>query len=493
MKLFIERLGPLRDTSVELGDVTILFGLPNAGKSYLLRAVYASHIYLDSFVFRWCADAKVIDELLGMRVEIEVAVPRVDVDKDVVYAERADMRVAYEALIEALRGAISRCVENALLPHGASYGLGGEATEAPRFELAVRLLPELFCSRAERLRLTRPGGCSASIENGVLRVRLSPVRVARERRLWALSRLSSSTANYYAVEAEYVLQMESLELEMVLRALLVDTLRRAVLRLAGGGHRIVYAAYGRSIVTQALLYTMLRPEKLLYPAIEEALGSRNLPALSLFGAITRGYRILVEDEEVRREVLRIFSVLLGGEVRLAPGSIEYISGGARVPLHFASALVGEVAGLMLASAPLVRNGGILLVEEPEAQLHPRMHVLLPIVFYALAARGVRVVLTTHSDILVSVAAALTVLADRGAERLREAVETLLEKFPLIEPPRETVEYLSSLLSERVPRMKIRFYYVGGGKARELEPREVLQGIPSMSEVLHELTQWYLGA
>ena len=485
----------MRQTSVELGDMTVFFGLPNAGKSYLLRAVYAAHMHLDPFVFRWCVDVKAIDEMLGSRVEIEVVDPETDENKNVVRAKYADIRVPQEALIGALRGALSRCVENALLPRGARYRLDGGASETLRFERALQLLPWLFCNRAERLGLTRHGGCRATIENGVLRIVISPVRMKDW--WWRLAnfKLSSTTLNYYYLKKKLMLVTERIksELEMFLRALLVDMLHQAVLRLVGMEHLIVYVVYGRSLVTQALLYTVLRPEKRTYAAVGEALGSRNLPALSLFGAITRGYRTLIEDEDVRKKALRIFGVLLGGEVRLAPGNIEYVHNGATVPLHFASALVGEVTGLMLASAPLLKTGGMLLVEEPEAQLHPKMHVLIPIVLYALAANGVNVALTTHSDILVSVAAALAALAEKGAKRLRGAVKTLLEKFMLTEPPRETVEYFSSLLSEKLPEMKIRFYYVGEGKAKELKPEEVLQNIPSMSEVIHELAQWYLGA
>ncbi len=41
-ELVIEQLGPLRNTKVELGDVTLIFGYPNSGKSYTLRAIYES-------------------------------------------------------------------------------------------------------------------------------------------------------------------------------------------------------------------------------------------------------------------------------------------------------------------------------------------------------------------------------------------------------------------------------------------------------------------
>ena len=49
MKLKVVELGPVRDSEIELGHVTVLFGPPNTGKSYILKALYSQLIALDRY------------------------------------------------------------------------------------------------------------------------------------------------------------------------------------------------------------------------------------------------------------------------------------------------------------------------------------------------------------------------------------------------------------------------------------------------------------
>jgi len=49
MKLRVKELGPIRDSEVELGDVTLFLGPPNTGKSYTLRAIYAKLFPLNDY------------------------------------------------------------------------------------------------------------------------------------------------------------------------------------------------------------------------------------------------------------------------------------------------------------------------------------------------------------------------------------------------------------------------------------------------------------
>ena len=36
----IKKVGPIQDLKIELGDITMLLGRPNSGKSYTLRSMY---------------------------------------------------------------------------------------------------------------------------------------------------------------------------------------------------------------------------------------------------------------------------------------------------------------------------------------------------------------------------------------------------------------------------------------------------------------------
>jgi predicted ATP-binding protein involved in virulence len=141
---------------------------------------------------------------------------------------------------------------------------------------------------------------------------------------------------------------------------------------------------------------------------------------------------------------------------------------------------------MLASAAVLKTGrGWLLVEEPEAQLHPRVQAVVPVVLYSLAAAGVRLVVTTHSPVVAGVAATLARLARESPEKLRDAVTSLLQRFS-----GETADETAARLAEALPRLDVRFYHVGDGKTVPKTPEELEQeGIPTHTEVPIELAKW----
>ena len=47
MRILIKKLGPIDKAELELGDITVLIGPPNVGKSYTLKALYALLLPLD--------------------------------------------------------------------------------------------------------------------------------------------------------------------------------------------------------------------------------------------------------------------------------------------------------------------------------------------------------------------------------------------------------------------------------------------------------------
>lgn len=68
-----------------------------------------------------------------------------------------------------------------------------------------------------------------------------------------------------------------------------------------------------------------------------------------------------------------------------------------LPLTQASSMVSELAPVVLYVRHLVRPGDVLIVEEPEAHLHPAMQVEVIGRLAELVGAGVRVVITTHSE------------------------------------------------------------------------------------------------
>ena len=73
---------------------------------------------------------------------------------------------------------------------------------------------------------------------------------------------------------------------------------------------------------------------------------------------------------------------------------------ADIPLTRASSMVTELAPVVLFIHSLVRVGDTLIVEEPEAHLHPAAQTRMAATLARLVRAGVRVLITTHSDWLL---------------------------------------------------------------------------------------------
>ena len=68
-----------------------------------------------------------------------------------------------------------------------------------------------------------------------------------------------------------------------------------------------------------------------------------------------------------------------------------------LPLMNVSAMVSELAPVVLYLRYIVRTGDVLIIEEPEAHLHPKMQVEFARQLAAAVKAGVRVIATTHSE------------------------------------------------------------------------------------------------
>ena len=99
--------------------------------------------------------------------------------------------------------------------------------------------------------------------------------------------------------------------------------------------------------------------------------------------------------------------LLAGAVRMATSDANYPSFLYRpsgweedLPLMRTSSMVSELAPVVLYLRYVVQPGDVLIVEEPEAHLHPAMQAAFARELARLVRAGVRIVLTTHSEWLL---------------------------------------------------------------------------------------------
>ncbi len=476
LRLRIKELGPLRDTEAVFGDVTIIVGKPNTGKSYLLRALYEVLAPGDPRGLASCIAGHEFEELDAaqfLRVEIRA----VDAARGLFTAR---ICVNYRRLAEAISRSVKRCFAYALLPgHSIAAEPAGLSLE--------EALPDAARDAAARTLLEAYDGEPDAAEPGWVCIRSRKLKTPLSATLarWLPGRTPTSVLTAAEKAAE--------ELKVYLRMRL--PLWRLVKRCLAyaAKKRVVYAAYGRSIAVQVLLHSVLlsvdRPFEASFERdmLLKILGESSLPFLSLYEAVARGYAGLQRDSETAKKMLEIFSPLLMGGLRAEPGELFYEFNGSSVPIKFASALAAEATALMLAAAGLVEDDAEeywLLVEEPESQLHPVMHPVAAAVLLRLASEGVRLAVTTHSDLFAATLLELVMAARLG--RLQDAARRLGERLGVHTPP---------LDEKRVRRLDVRVLYTeaaeSGYRVKEASLSDALARLPSLSDAVLEVARWSL--
>ena len=95
-----------------------------------------------------------------------------------------------------------------------------------------------------------------------------------------------------------------------------------------------------------------------------------------------------------------------------------------IPLHRASSTVSELTPIILYLKYIVKRGDVLIIEEPEAHLHPGNQLILAKYLVKLIRKGVRLIITTHSDYLLQ---KLNNFILQGAIKSRSCKDYLLSR------------------------------------------------------------------
>ncbi len=131
--------------------------------------------------------------------------------------------------------------------------------------------------------------------------------------------------------------------------------------------------------------------------------------------------------EKHPEILSIFKEIVGGEYQLENDSIffEFKNGetATEIPFHAASSTVKSLLNMNFYIKHLAKEGDILIIDEPELNLHPANQRKLAKLFSRLIKCGVKLLMTTHSDYLIKELNNLMVLNNSFASK-----EELMGKY-----------------------------------------------------------------
>ncbi len=400
----VRNFGPIAQGEISLKPLTILVGPNNSGKSYaamLLHSIFGAGSS-DTWLPRVAADICGVaglgpSSVLPFLTHELGRIPRPKAGQTIAVEPEITAGLVRELLKDiwgrALSQQLKRCMQCpvedlvSIGKESSEIGIGSALYRAEiRQESGGRSEVSVVHTNGVRLRIEATGPEEAPDEShshGDLHLRVpaswlseSPTSKSFIGRLWgglynAVLEWTHRPCYYLPAARSAILQGH--------RALAASIIRQAPLVALGQSQ-----APGLSGVVADFLSTLL-----------------NLP-------VEKG-ELYDLGQDMEREVTN-------GEIKMVapraevPREIKYRFRNTDIPLHRASSTVSELAPLVLYLKYVVSPGSVLIIEEPEAHLHPANQRIIAKYLAQLVRRGVHVLITTHSDWLVEQLSSIVKLA-----------------------------------------------------------------------------------
>ena len=399
-KISVENFGPIREGTVEFKPLTVFIGPNNSGKSYMATLMYALFQSLSGNGFSPALPPFHLKELVRRQDEIFRATsPDVldtesrlsssmtryfldDIQEDV----RTSVDKYMTEVVDDLPGIIRDCFgfadfnELASKAGNSARSLAITLTDATRDQnvLALRQespsetpdgkysplphidIPTDITERSESF-VFMHSGLSPLVWNGILKRLGIPIR----------------NTHYMPAGRSGILQGWQLIASMA-----VQTLSRQA-----GIRRVEIPSL--TGVTGDFLQTLL--ERVLQ-------NGRHAPRT--YRRRSRAYRAAPNPALALMERdLLMGTISVSGNPSRDP-TMYYETGSLRIPVQHASSMVAELAPLYLWIERVLQPGDVLIIDEPEAHLHPENQRRIARVLVRLVNGGVNVICATHSSLIL---------------------------------------------------------------------------------------------
>ena len=406
MTVRFERIGPVKEAQLTLGDLTIIAGRNNTGKTYLAYTLYGllkhwgwplseTNSVIRRFKhYRQGRPEEWLPELTRLAESVlETGCAKCRVDQ-------AALRTARNTLHEIL------CAE-----------------------FSARLGPSVFSTSAstfEGARVTVELGNDWPLEHGT-GTQVTPDRVASFAYDGTYLSASWKSAGKGSPELSEVVGV----LGGQYMSFLLAPLPRPFILSA--------ERFGISLFYKELDFTRNHPVDLLQQLGEDRGGSRISPFLMIDKSTSRYASPIKDNIDYTRSLPelqqsdgplhedRLFDdikEIMGGYCRASEDAIRFKSKARKeqafdLPLHLASSSARGLVDLYFYLRHVATPEDLLLIDEPESHLDTKNQVLLARTLARMVGAGVRVLITTHSDYLIKEINNLIMLHELPQEEVHE--------------------------------------------------------------------------
>ena len=425
-RIDVKDFGPIVKASVDFRPLTVFIGPSNTGKSYLAVLLYALHKCLSG------TDASLgkLGIERGMYHPFDPSMPlSTEVDKSFIdwaatMSNDDPFSEMPENLIEAVRPVLEEVKSLDLHLHNEirrCFGVHdlGELVRRPG------------SSKSSKITLNIPGMSKSDMVHYKFKFGSSDYRIsgqipATESSLWKPELFKDfimfiHRTDPHEFDFEFGARLELMEsLSNLFRSLIGPAGRRAYYLPADRtgvmhSHQVVVSA-----IVQNASMAGLQP-------------SANVPMLSgvladflaLMIGIGNKRRLRPRNKKAVKLARPLERNLLDGTVRVENSEAGYPAFAYRpegwqddLPLMRASSMVSELAPVVLYLRHIIGLGDVLIIEEPEAHLHPAMQAAFARELVRLVHAGVRIVMTTHSEWFLEQIGNLVRLSDLPPKKRR---------------------------------------------------------------------------
>ena len=421
----VDNFGPIATADIDLRPLTVLVGPSGSGKSYLAKLLYALHRYFGirrAFkrrsvrATRFHKLARETSDLIGVvqRFEEWLADASEPVPPEVVPLAREAVKEVGTGLaletelgrifaVEAIRPLILRTRDSAeiRLDH-APFG-------TPDRPAAFRYRFKLNEAKLD---------WQLEVEDD------APVKLERSGTFWQRGLVPDFFQRRRPEQSIDGSPINPVALQLVLADMALPS---TVGPLSGAAHYLPASRSGGMETQQLLLRGSLRDMT--------TVGRRKESATPPLSGVLADYieGILIdlpatptdwgEGDRLAREVEQ---TILGGSVRVkkpengSPRVLFRPAGWEEdLPLARASSMVTEMIPIAVYLRHKVQFGETIIIEEPEAHMHPEMQVRLGAALAKIVAAGIRVIITVHSDWILSALANICRMAELPDEDRRD--------------------------------------------------------------------------